>query len=70
MSNRKSLNNRAVVERAVKEGIKAYADSRRRNITPFIEDHFSFKGAWELNKWAQWGQGPMGSGLTYRHLLV
>lgn len=52
MSNQNNVNNRAIVMQAVKGGIKAYADSRRRNITPFIEDHFSFKGAWELNKCA------------------
>lgn len=52
MTNKNTESNRVIVEQAVKKGIKAYADSRRRNITPFIEDHFSFKGAWELNKCA------------------
>ena len=52
MFNPNDVNNRAIVDQAVSEGIKAYADSRRRKITPFIEDHFSFKGAWELNKCA------------------
>jgi len=48
----KNIDNRTIIEQAVKDGIKAYADSRRRNISPFIEEHFSFKGAWELNKCA------------------
>jgi len=43
---------RIIIERAVKDGIKTYADSRRRNITLFIDTHFSFAGAWQLNKCA------------------
>jgi hypothetical protein len=52
MTNHNILNSRAIVEQAVSDGIKAYSDSRRRNITPFIAEHFSFKGALGLNKCA------------------
>src|SRR5678815_614898 len=43
---------RSIVTRAVNAGISSYADSRRRLITPFVDRHFSFKGAWELNRLA------------------
>jgi len=52
MSNQIIRTDRAIVVRAVKDGIKAYTDSRRRSITPFMDAHFSFKGAWQLNKCA------------------
>ncbi len=46
------MNNRSLVEQAVKTGIESYANSRRKLISPFIEKNFSFKGAWQLNKHA------------------
>lgn len=46
------MDNRSLIEQSVKAGIESYANSRRRLITPFIEDNFSFKGAWQLNKCA------------------
>ena len=42
--------NRKIVEAAVQAGIRSYAKSRRRRIPHFINRHFSFKGAWQLNK--------------------
>jgi hypothetical protein len=36
----------------VKAGIAAYAESRRQRINPFVDKHFSFRGAWKLNKHA------------------
>jgi hypothetical protein len=46
------MDNRRLVEQAVKAGIKSYADSRRLLIAPFIEKNFSFKGAWKINRCA------------------
>lgn len=43
---------RSVVTRSVNTGIAAYAESRRQRITPFVDKHFSFRGAWKLNKLA------------------
>jgi hypothetical protein len=44
--------NRRIVEEAVQAGIRSYAKSRRRRIPRFIDKHFSFTGAWHLNKQA------------------
>jgi hypothetical protein len=44
------MDNRSFVEQAVKARIELYANSRRRRISPFIEENFSFKGAWQINK--------------------
>jgi len=44
--------NRRVIESAVEAGIRSFAKSRRRRIPRFIDKHFSFKGAWDLNKHA------------------
>jgi hypothetical protein len=45
-----SDDDRSVVVRSINAGIAAYADSRRQRITPFVDKHFSFRGAWQLNK--------------------
>jgi hypothetical protein len=47
-----SNSDRRVVIRSIETGIAAYAESRRRRITPFVDKHFSFRGAWKLNKLA------------------
>jgi hypothetical protein len=38
------------IKRAVDLGTKAYIRERRQRIEPFIDRHFGFKGAWELNR--------------------
>ncbi|MDP2903377.1 MAG: hypothetical protein Q8N96_09770, partial [Methylovulum sp.] len=44
------MDKRERIDEAVRLGTLAYIDSRRQLITPFIETHFSFKGAWQINK--------------------
>lgn len=47
---RRTVDDRKIVEQAVQMGIRSYANSRRRRIPQFVDKHFSFKGAWQLNK--------------------
>lgn len=49
---RRTADDRKIVEQAVQAGIRSYARSRRRRIPRFIDKHFSFTGAWHLNKHA------------------
>lgn len=44
------MNKHERIVEAVRLGTTAYIESRRQRITPFIDRHFSFSGAWRLNK--------------------
>lgn len=40
----------ALVRKAVREGVEAYIANRRNSIDDFVDNHYSFKGAYQLNK--------------------
>jgi len=44
------MNIHTPIEEAVRLGTIAYIESRRQQITPFVDRHFSFQGAWQINK--------------------
>jgi hypothetical protein len=41
---------KALVQTAVNDGVAAYIADRRVAIDEFVDNHYSFKGAWQLNK--------------------
>jgi hypothetical protein len=41
---------KALVQTAVNDGVAAYIADRRIAIDEFVDKHYSFKGAWQLNK--------------------
>ncbi|MEM0910218.1 MAG: DUF6635 family protein [Pseudomonadota bacterium] len=40
----------STIQAAVLEGVSAYIENRREAIPAFVDKHYSFKGAWELNR--------------------